>query len=375
MPGLYIHFPFCLQKCVYCSFYSVASMQRREEYWTALFQEMELRKNFLSDNQYDTLYIGGGTPSLCTPAELERLLEKIHQNFKIKEDAECTIEANPEQLTPDYLSALKSLGFNRLSIGVQSFDDDILRLLNRRHDAATALAAVENAHAAGFDNLSIDLIYDIVYRTAAMWRQELATALSLPIVHLSCYSLTVEENTLLARRVREGQPYLPEEADTERDFLILREMTAKAGFEQYEISNFARGDHRSRHNHAYWTGEPYLGLGPAAHSYRAPVRQWNVADLKRYVAGMACGEPDIEKEVLTPAQQYDEFVLLRLRTREGIPLQELEKKFRMERKSQLLRQLQKVNPAYYTLAEDHVRLTEAGLLFADAVAGELFADG
>ena len=375
MPGLYIHFPFCLQKCVYCSFYSVASMQRREEYWTALFQEMELRKNFLSDNQYDTLYIGGGTPSLCTPAELERLLEKIHQNFKIKEDAECTIEANPEQLTPDYLSALKSLGFNRLSIGVQSFDDDILRLLNRRHDAATALAAVENAHAAGFDNLSIDLIYDIAYRTAAMWRQELSTALSLPIVHLSCYSLTVEENTLLARRVRKGQPYLPEEADTERDFLILREMTAKAGFEQYEISNFARGGYRSRHNHAYGTGEPYLGLGPAAHSYRAPVRQWNVADLKRYAAGMACGEPDIEREVLTPAQQYDEFVLLRLRTREGIPLQELEKKFRMERKSQLLRQLQKVNPAYYTLAEDHVRLTEAGLLFADAVAGELFADG
>lgn len=374
MPGLYIHFPFCLQKCVYCSFYSVASMQRREEYWTALFQEMELRKNFLSDNHYNTLYLGGGTPSLCTPAELERMLEKIHQNFKIKEDAECTIEANPEQLNADYLSVLKSLGFNRLSIGVQSFDDDILRLLNRRHDAATALAAVKNAHAAGFDNLSIDLIYDIAYRTAAMWRQELATALSLPIVHLSCYSLTVEENTLLARRVREGQPYLPDETDTERDFLILREMTAKAGFEQYEISNFARGGHRSRHNHAYWTGEPYLGLGPAAHSYRAPVRQWNVADLKRYAAGMACGEPDIEKEVLTPAQQYDEFVLLRLRTREGIPLQELEEKFGEECKSQLINQLKQVNPAYYTLTEDCVRLTEAGLLFADAVAGELFAD-
>lgn len=375
MAGIYIHFPFCLQKCVYCSFYSVASMQRREEYWTALFQEMELRKDFLSDNQYDTLYIGGGTPSLCTPAELERLLEKIHQNFKIKENAECTIEANPEQLTPDYLSALKSLGFNRLSIGVQSFDDDILQLLNRRHDAATALAAVENAHAAGFDNLSIDLIYDIAYRTAAMWRQELSTALSLPIVHLSCYSLTVEENTLLARRVREGQPYLPEEADTERDFLILREMTAKAGFAQYEISNFAKEGRISRHNHAYWTGEPYLGLGPAAHSYRAPVRQWNVADLKRYVAGMACGEPDIEKEVLTPAQQYDEFVLLRLRTREGIPLQELEKKFGAGRKQQLLKQLQQVNPAHYVADTETVRLTEAGLLFADAVAGELFAEG
>ena len=312
---------------------------------------------------------------MCTPAELERLLEKIHQNFKIKENAECTIEANPEQLTPDYLSALKSLGFNRLSIGVQSFDDDILQLLNRRHDAATALAAVENAHAAGFDNLSIDLIYDIAYRTAAMWRQELSTALSLPIVHLSCYSLTVEENTLLARRVREGQPYLPEEADTERDFLILREMTAKAGFAQYEISNFAKEGRISRHNHAYWTGEPYLGLGPAAHSYRAPVRQWNVADLKRYVAGMACGEPDIEKEVLTPAQQYDEFVLLRLRTREGIPLQELEKKFGAGRKQQLLKQLQQVNPAHYVADTETVRLTEAGLLFADAVAGELFAEG
>ena len=375
MAGIYIHFPFCLRKCVYCSFYSVASMQRREEYWKALFQEIELRKDFLSDNQYDTLYLGGGTPSLCTPAELERLMEQIHRLFTLSRSAEITMEANPEQLTPDYLSVLKSLGINRLSIGVQSFDDEILRLLNRRHDAATALAAVKNAHAAGFDNLSIDLIYDIAYRTGKLWRQELATALSLPIVHLSCYSLTVEENTLLARRVREGQPYLPEEAYTERDFLILREMTAKAGFAQYEISNFAKGGAVSRHNHAYWTGEPYLGLGPAAHSYRHPVRQWNVADLKRYAAGMACGRPDIEQEVLSLEQQYDEFVLLRLRTREGIPLQELEAKFGAERKAQFLRQLQRVRSDLYRQEGVAVRLTEAGLLFADAVAEELFAEG
>ena len=372
MAGIYIHFPFCLQKCVYCSFYSVASLQRRAEYWEGLFKEMELRKDFLPGKNIDTLYIGGGTPSLCTPAELERLMEQIHRHFTLSPSAEITMEANPEQLTPDYLSVLKSLCINRLSIGVQSFDDEILRLLNRRHDAATALAAVKNAHAAGFDNLSIDLIYDIAYRTGKLWRQELATALSLPIVHLSCYSLTVEENTLLARRVREGQPYLPEEADTERDFLILREMTAKAGFQQYEISNFAKEGRISRHNHAYWTGEPYLGLGPAAHSYRHPVRQWNVADLKCYAAGMACGRPDIEQEVLSLEQQYDEFVLLRLRTREGIPLQELEKKFGAGRKQQLLKQLQQVNPAHYVADTETVRLTEAGLLFADAVAGELF---
>ena len=375
MAGIYIHFPFCLQKCVYCSFYSVASLQRRAEYWEGLFKEMELRKDFLPGKNIDTLYIGGGTPSLCTPAELERLMEQIHRHFTLSPSAEITMEANPEQLTADYLSALKTVGINRLSIGVQSFDDEILRLLNRRHDAATALSAVQEAARAGFDNLSIDLIYDIAYRTGEMWRQELATALRLPIVHLSCYSLTVEENTLLARRVREGQPYLPEEADTERDFLILREMTAKAGFQQYEISNFAKEGRISRHNHAYWTGEPYLGLGPAAHSYRHPVRQWNVADLKRYVEGMACGEPDIEKEVLTPAQQYDEFVLLRLRTREGIPLQELEKKFGAGRKQQLLKQLQQVNPAHYVADTETVRLTEAGLLFADAVAEELFAEG
>lgn len=374
MAGIYIHFPFCKQKCVYCSFYSVASLQRRAEYWEGLFKEMELRKDFLPEKNIDTLYIGGGTPSLCTPAELERLMEKLQQYYTFSPSAEITLEANPEQLTADYLSALKTVGINRLSIGVQSFDDTILRLLNRRHDAATALAAVKNAHAAGFDNLSIDLIYDIAYRSGEMWRQELATALWLPIVHLSCYSLTVEENTLLARRVREGQPYLPEEADTERDFLILREMTAKAGFQQYEISNFAKEGRISRHNHAYWTGEPYLGLGPAAHSYRAPVRQWNVADLKRYVEGMACGNPDIEQEVLTPAQQYDEFVLLRLRTCEGIPLQELEKKFGAGRKQQLLKQLQHVNPAHYVADTETVRLTEAGLLFADAVAEELFAE-
>ena len=244
----------------------------------------------------------------------------------------------------------------------------VFDLLCKDEEGRQFIIEMQEAARAGFDNLSIDLIYDIAYRSGEMWRQELATALWLPIVHLSCYSLTVEENTLLARRVREGQPYLPEEADTERDFLILREMTAKAGFEQYEISNFAKEGRISRHNHAYWTGEPYLGLGPAAHSYCHPVRQWNVANLKRYVEGMACGRPDREEELLTLDQQYDEYVLLRLRTCEGISLAEMEAKFGAERKAQFLRQLQRVRSDLYRRDGAAVRLTEAGLLFADAVA-------
>lgn len=374
MAGIYVHIPFCKQKCVYCAFYSVASDRLKSAYWDALVKEIELRKDFLSGSNIDTLYFGGGTPSLCSPGELERIINQLHRFHTFNNDMEFTLEANPEQLSRDYLLALKTLGINRLSIGVQSFDDGILRLLNRRHSAEEARRAVETAAEVGFQNISIDLIYDIAFRTAEMWRHDLQVALSLPIRHLSCYALTVEENTLLARRVREGQPFLPDDADTERDYAILSQMTASAELHQYEISNFAKNGCASRHNSSYWYGKPYLGLGAAAHSFRAPVRQWNAANLQLYINSMNSGNPAVEKESLTPLQQYNEFVLLRLRLNEGLELDELEKQFGTERLVGFQQQLKKINPSHYSLCNGRMQLTYAGRLFADNIAATLFAD-
>lgn len=373
MSGIYVHFPFCKQKCVYCGFYSVASMRRKADYWDALCKEIELRKDYLPNNHIDTLYFGGGTPSLFSPEELSHIIEQIRRFYTWDDSLEFTMEANPEQLTMSYLHSLKLLGINRLSIGVQSFDDVILHLLNRRHSAEEARKAVENAAAVGFDNVSIDLIYDIAFRTAEQWRADLKTALSLPISHLSCYSLTVEENTLLARRVREGQPYLPDEADTERDSQILTEMTQAAGFEQYEISNFSKNGAISKHNFSYWTGEPYLGLGAAAHSFHSPVRQWNIADIQQYINGIQNEKPNVESEHLSIEQQYDEYVLLRLRTCLGINMKEVGERFGAACLDMLQRQLKNVNPQHYEIQNEIIRLTQHGRLFADAVAAELFA--
>lgn len=340
----------------------------------AICTEIELSQHFFAEKKLRTLYFGGGTPSLFSSKELERVILQIHKFYDVSNDLEFTMEANPEQLTVDYLHELKSLGINRLSIGVQSFDDQILQLLRRRHSAEMAKKAVENAAASGFDNLSIDLIYDIAFRTKEMWRHDLQTALRLPIRHLSAYSLTVEENTLLAKQVSDGKPFIPNDTDTERDYALLVEMTQKAGFEQYEISNFAKNGAVSQHNSAYWTGEPYLGLGPAAHSFRSPVRSWNIDNIKLYINAMQKREPLVEQEILTPEMRYDEYVLLRLRTKKGIDFQEVENQFGISRLQYLQNQLKKVNPAHYELNGSRMTLTYQGRLFADAVAAELFSD-
>ena len=372
MPGIYVHFPFCKQKCIYCNFYSVTSLKLKDDYWNALCKEIELRKNYLEGKQIDTLYFGGGTPSLASPAELEKIINHLAKFHPLAHNLEFTLEANPEQLSIPYLKDLKSLGINRLSIGVQSFNDDILHLLNRQHSAADATTAVQNAASAGFDNLSIDLIYDIAFRSAQLWKRDLLTAVNLPISHLSCYSLTVEENTLLAHRIRKGQRFLPEDADSDRDSMILSEITQNAGFQQYEISNFAKNGKISRHNFAYWCNEPYLGLGTAAHSFLPPTRQWNVANILSYINGVSNEKPITEMETLSNEQQYDEYILLRLRTCLGVNLNEISSLFGKRFLSHLKNQLLHVNPAHYLLQNNTLRLTPAGRLFADAIAQTLF---
>ena len=282
MAGLYLHIPFCKSKCVYCGFYSTVNQKDMDKYVRFLTKEMALRSRETNGGTIKTVYFGGGTPSLLQISQLQQITTAIKQHFSIEENAEMTIEANPEQLTKDYCLNLKTLGFNRISIGIQSFHDEILQFLGRKHTAKEAIQAVENAHAAGFENISIDLIYGVNERNNTLWQKELETAFHLPIKHFSAYALTVEENSLLYRRIHQHKTVEPDEDLASIQYNILSESVENSPFAQYEVSNFAMKGWESKHNSAYWHRVPYLGLGPAAHSYDGRHRSWNAPTLSAY---------------------------------------------------------------------------------------------
>ena len=371
--GLYIHVPFCKSKCVYCGFYSTVNQKDMDKYLSALEKEIVLRKDEPAGKAFQTVYFGGGTPTLLQPAQLQGILDELHTRFHIEDNAEMTIEANPEQLTLDYCINLKRLGFNRISIGVQSFHDVILQFLGRKHTAKEALQAVENAHNVGIDNISIDLIYGVNERGNELWKKELATAFSLPIRHFSAYALTVEENSLLYRHIQQHRDVEPDEDLASVQYNILSEMVSKSPFAQYEVSNFAMKGWESKHNSAYWDRTPYLGLGPAAHSFDGTHRSWNAPTLAAYFTQIAEQKPFYEQETLTDTDRYNEHLLLRLRTLKGIDLREMEALFGRERTDGLLRLFETdVDTRHYEHTPDRLRLTSEGLWFADGIAGDAF---
>ena len=373
MAGIYLHIPFCKSKCVYCGFYSTVNQKDMEKYVSVLEEEIVLRKEEMAVETFLTVYFGGGTPSLLQPSQLQHILNKIHQHYTLDPKAEITIEANPEQLTMDYCKALKSLGFNRLSIGIQSFHDEILQFLGRKHTANEVLQAVENAHNAGFDNISIDLIYGVNERDNKLWKKELETAFALPIQHFSAYALTVEENSLLYRRINQHRDMEPDENIAAEQYEILTENVAKSRFAQYEISNFAVKGWESRHNSAYWHRVPYIGLGASAHSYDRKHRQWNAPNLSGYFAQIESGKTYHEQETLTDIDQYNEFVLLGLRTHTGINLCEMEDLFGHERTESFKHYFESdVENDLYRLEDNRVCLTAKGLWFADGIAEDAF---
>ena len=373
MSGLYLHIPFCKSKCVYCGFYSTVNQKDVEHYVDVLEKEMVLQKDEVKGDTIRTVYFGGGTPSLLHPAQLQRILDSIHQYFTIDPNAEITIEANPEQLTSEYCYNLKTLGFNRISIGIQSFHDDILQFLGRKHTAKEALQAVDNAHDAGFDNISIDLIYGVNERDNTQWKKELETAFALPICHFSAYALTVEENSLLYRRISQHRDVEPDEDLAAIQYEILTEEVAKSRFAQYEISNFAVKGWESKHNSAYWHRVPYLGLGASAHSFDGTHRSWNAPTLSGYFAQLEQRKAFHERETLTDIDKYNELILLRLRTAAGIDLQEMSQLFGTEQVESLLRYFDEhVPPAHHVHTPDRLHLTAEGLWFADGIAGDAF---
>lgn len=320
-PGLYIHVPFCETKCGYCDFYSVTSLSDMPEYVKAVLQEISLYRNDFKF--FDTIYIGGGAPSLLSDAALSEMLTQVCNTFTIAAEAEITVEVNPADAHPHFLTSIRRMGVNRLNLGIQSFDENILRFLGRRHSGKQALQGIEQTRAAGFENIGIDLIYGIPGQSILSWKNTLSRALSFEPEHLSCYQLSLEDDTPLGRRRHNGEFALPDEDGQIEFFMTTADILENAGYLHYEVSNFARNDRfKSRHNQKYWRHTPYLGLGPAAHSFSGQKRWWNHRSLKQYLIDLREGRRPVEgSEQLTPSQQQLESFFLALRTKEGVPLQ------------------------------------------------------
>ena len=372
MAGLYIHVPFCSKRCLYCDFFSNTDMRYKEPYVTALIQEMALRAPYLSGEPIETIYFGGGTPSQLSASDFRTLFEVIQKHFTLMPEMEITLEANPDDLSASYIQCLRTLPFNRLSMGIQSFHDDDLRLLNRRHTAAQAIEAVDRCQQAGLTNLSIDLIYGLPSQTKTAWEDNLAQALALQVPHLSAYHLTYEEGTALYRLLEEGKVQPVEEEVSLSLFNTLIDQLAEAGYQHYEISNFAKPGFYSRHNSSYWIGKSYLGLGPSAHSYNGREREWNVASLPIYIKGIERGEPQLEREELDLPTRYNDFVITRLRTQWGIACDELVSTFGEKWLSYCLQQAQRsLQQGLLTHEEGRLRLSRRGLFLSDGVMSDL----
>ena len=378
MKSAYIHIPFCKSKCAYCGFYSVPSTKRKSAFLEALNREIVSRRDYLHGEKVATVYLGGGTPSLLNIEELKTVFDTLRDYFEIEPDAEITLEANPDTLSQACLSGLKTLGVNRLSVGIQSFFDEDLIYLSRKHDATHARQCLDWAKDAGFDNISIDLIYGLPTSNAERWNRNLDQFLELDIPHLSAYALTLEPNAILTRLIEQGKALPVNEEDAIRDYDILCQKMTQAGFLHYEISNFCRPGMHSRHNSNYWFGIPYAGFGPSAHSYDGVSRQWNGSSLDRYLECFASPHPVrdallAEKESLTPEQIYDEYVMLRLRTMWGIDLNEVRQKMGERFSDHCERQARPlVEQGRLSLRQDLLFLTDEQMLFADGIAEELF---
>ena len=375
MAGIYIHVPFCKSKCGYCGFYSLPSLKLKDWFLEALKAEIVGRKNYLKGENVDTVYFGGGTPSLLGADEIGDLLHLIDKHYPVAANAEITLEANPDTLSLEYLENLRNLGINRLSIGIQSFFDNDLQYLSRRHDANYARQCLDWAKQAGFSNISIDLIYGLPTSDEEQWNRNLDLFFELGLPHLSAYALTLEPNAILTKQIELGKTLPINEDDALRDYEILCQRAKENGYLHYEISNFCRCGMHSKHNASYWFGTPYAGFGPSAHSFDGISRQWNVSSVEKYCSRVSepVEEPVFEKETLTAEQQYDEYVMLRLRTHWGIDLKWLKREIG-ERFSDYCQQQAQPLIAQGRLMQtrEFLHLTDRQMLFADGVAEELF---
>lgn len=372
MAGIYLHIPFCKRRCIYCDFFSTTQSERKTEYIHALCHELETRKDYLGGEGIETIYLGGGTPSQLDKEDFEKIFSSIYSNYHITGQPEITLEANPDDLTSEYIAMLRPLPFNRLSMGIQTFNEPTLKLLQRRHTAGQAIRAFQECRAAGFRNISIDLMYGLPGETLSSWEQDLEQALALHPEHISAYHLIYEEGTALWK-LREQHSV--EEADEDLSvslFSKLIDRLASAGYDHYEISNFCLPGLHSRHNSSYWTGKKYLGCGPSAHSYNGISRQWNVASLDKYIKDISAGAPDIEIEELDLYTRYNDFVITSIRTQWGMPLSGLRSKFGDKLYAYCLRMAAPhLEQGTLAIVEDTLKLTRKGIFISDGIMSDM----
>ena len=372
MAGIYIHIPFCKRKCTYCDFYTEVSLQFIPQIVDSIVKEIEIRQEYLQKQPVKTIYFGGGTPSVLNKEQFSLIFESIYKHFEVNDDAEITLEANPDDLSAEYLASLQELPFNRISMGIQSFDDEDLKRINRRHSAEEARMAVRNAQNAGFHNISVDLIYGLPFQSLEAWKRQLEMALSLNVQHISAYGLTYEEGTALWKQREKGRVQPVDDEIMNSMYLHLVETVTQNGFEAYEISNFAKPGFRSRHNTSYWRQEAYLGLGPSAHSYDLQSRQWNVSSIKDYINAIENGNSFFEKEELSQREKFNDYVMVSLRTLEGIDLNYVENEFGKEF---VIYCFDILNPFIdnkkVVQKNQHLALTPAGVMISNVILIEL----
>jgi len=373
MAGLYIHIPFCKQACHYCNFHFSTSTKNLQPMVDALIVEMKLQKDYLQKEKITSIYFGGGTPSLLSIEQLELLFNNIYLLFIVDEQAEITLEANPDDLTKEKIYLLKQTPVNRLSIGIQSFFEEDLKWMNRVHNSQQAMDSIQLAKDAGFKNITIDLIYGMPNLTDENWKTNIDTAMSFGIDHISSYALTVEPQTALGHFIKQKKMSPLNEEQSARQFEILIDTLQQNNFEQYEISNFARNKKYAVHNSAYWKNEMYLGIGPSGHSFNKISRSWNIANNAKYIQAIEANKPAFETEVLSIENQLNEYVMTGLRTIWGCDLQHIEKTFGKQFSENILPKIkQKESDGLIEINETNFKLTRKGKLFADGIASELF---
>ena len=372
---LYVHIPFCKHLCAYCDFYFSVSLQRKEQMFRALLREMEVRIPTYNQQTtgLNTLYFGGGTPSVLTPSELSQLIEKAKKLLNVNSFLELTVEVNPDDISSEYVTQLREIGVDRLSIGVQSFRDEQLKNLRRRHSAKQAIESVEKAQAAGFTNITIDLMYGLPEQTMSDWQRDVEQALALGVPHISAYLLTIEPNTIFGKQQAQNLLSLPSEEMCEAQFLYLHDRLEQAGYEHYEVSNFAQKNFRAKHNSGYWKGFSYLGIGPSAHSFDGENRHYNIANNIRYLEAVENNLPTFESEKISKETRFNEYLLVSLRTVEGGNLQHIHSTFGESFAEHCLQQAQPYLCSGKLIKTDYqLHISPRQFLLSDSIIRDLF---
>ena len=373
MAGIYIHIPFCKQACHYCDFHFSTSVKYKDEMIFAIIKELDMQKEYLGNQTVETIYFGGGTPSLLSSDEVSLIIEAVQTRFKLSDFPEISLEANPDDLDIQKLRAFKNTLINRFSIGVQSFFDEDLKWMNRAHQANEAESAIKRAQDFGFENITIDLIYGFPLLSDQKWEQNITKAIDFQIPHISSYGLTVEPKTALAKFIQTEKQIPLDEIQSAHQFQMLMQTMVTSGFDHYEISNFAKPNHYSKHNTNYWKGVHYLGIGPSAHSFNGKSRQWNLPNNAKYLADIALNKIPFETEILSLNDRFNEYIMTSLRTMWGIDLKKVELDFDKIMNTKLLASADKyLYKDWLALADNKLTLTPKGKLYADLIASDLF---